>query len=59
MAGAYNVFANQGVYVKPRMVRKIVDQTDRVLEESSLVERRGLDVVTLTRQRENSRESSG
>jgi penicillin-binding protein 1A len=33
MAGAYNVFANQGVYVKPRMVRKIVDQTDRVLEE--------------------------
>jgi len=33
MAGAYNVFANQGVYVKPRLVRKIVDQTDRVLEE--------------------------
>jgi penicillin-binding protein 1A len=33
MAGAYNVFANQGVYVKPRMVRRIVDQTDRVLEE--------------------------
>ncbi len=33
MTGAYNVFANQGVYVKPRMVRKIVDQTDRVLEE--------------------------
>jgi penicillin-binding protein 1A len=33
MAGAYNVFANLGVYVKPRMVRKIVDQTDRVLEE--------------------------
>jgi penicillin-binding protein 1A len=33
MAGAYNVFANQGVYVKPRSVRKIVDQTDRVLEE--------------------------
>ncbi|HXH40314.1 MAG TPA: PBP1A family penicillin-binding protein [Thermoanaerobaculia bacterium] len=33
MVGAYNVFANQGVYVKPRLVRKIVDQTDRVLEE--------------------------
>jgi penicillin-binding protein 1A len=33
MAGAYNVFANQGVYVKPRLVRRIVDQTDRVLEE--------------------------
>src|SRR6185295_16762630 len=33
MAGAYNVFANQGVYVKPRLIRKIVDQTDRVLEE--------------------------
>ncbi len=33
MAGAYNVWANQGVYVKPRLVRKIVDQTDRVLEE--------------------------
>lgn len=33
MTAAYNVFANNGVYVKPRMVRKIVDQTDRVLEE--------------------------
>ena len=33
MVGAYNVFANQGVYVKPRMVQRIVDQTDRVLEE--------------------------
>jgi penicillin-binding protein 1A len=33
MVGAYNVFANQGVYVKPRLIRKIVDQTDRVLEE--------------------------
>lgn len=31
--------------------------TDRVLEESSLVERRGLDIVPLSRQRENSRES--
>jgi penicillin-binding protein, 1A family len=33
MVGAYNVFANQGVYVKPRSILKIVDQTDRVLEE--------------------------
>ena len=33
MTAAYNVFANQGVYVKPRLVRKIVDQTERVLEE--------------------------
>ena len=33
MVGAYNVFANQGVYVKPRLVLRIVDQTDRVLEE--------------------------
>ena len=33
MVGAYNVFANQGVYVKPRLIRQIVDQTDRVLEE--------------------------
>jgi general secretion pathway protein K len=32
---------------------------DRVLEESSLVERRGLDIVPLSRRRENSRESSG
>ena len=31
---------------------------DRVLEESSLIERRGLDMVALSRQRENSRESS-
>lgn len=33
MVAAYNVFANQGVYVKPRLVRRIVDQADRVLEE--------------------------
>jgi penicillin-binding protein 1A len=33
MTAAYNVFANQGVYVRPRLIRKIVDQTDRVLEE--------------------------
>ncbi|HJV63133.1 MAG TPA: type II secretion system minor pseudopilin GspK [Albitalea sp.] len=40
-------------------VRGRLRLSDRVLEESSLVERRGLDVVTLTRQRESSRESSG
>jgi penicillin-binding protein 1A len=34
LTAAYNVFANQGVYVKPQMIRKIVDQTDRVLEET-------------------------
>jgi penicillin-binding protein 1A len=33
MTAAYNVFPNQGVYVKPRFIRKITDQTDRVLEE--------------------------
>ncbi len=33
MTAAYNVFANNGVYVKPRLIRKIVDQTDRTLEE--------------------------
>ncbi|HEX6706324.1 MAG TPA: type II secretion system minor pseudopilin GspK [Albitalea sp.] len=32
---------------------------DRVLEESSLVERRGLDIIPLSRQRESSRESTG
>ena len=33
MTAAYNVFANNGVYIKPRFVRKIADQQDRVLEE--------------------------
>jgi penicillin-binding protein 1A len=33
MAAAYNVFANQGVYVKPRLILKISDQTEKVLEE--------------------------
>ncbi|HEV7913170.1 MAG TPA: type II secretion system protein GspK, partial [Albitalea sp.] len=32
---------------------------DRSLEESSIVERRGLDIVPLIRRRESSRESSG
>ncbi len=35
LTAAYNVFANQGVYVKPQMIRKIVDPTDRVLEEQT------------------------
>lgn len=34
LTAAYNVFANQGVYVKPRMVRKITDSTQKVIEES-------------------------
>ncbi len=33
MTAAYNAFANGGVYVKPRLIRRIVDQTDRQLEE--------------------------
>jgi len=33
MTAAYNVFANNGVYVKPRYIRKIADQTERALEE--------------------------
>ena len=33
MTGAYNVFPNQGVHVKPRFIRRITDQTDKQLEE--------------------------
>jgi penicillin-binding protein 1A len=33
MTAGYNVFVNHGVYVKPRRVVRITDQTDRVLEE--------------------------
>jgi penicillin-binding protein 1A len=33
MTAAYNVFANQGVFVKPRFIRRITDSTDKVLEE--------------------------
>lgn len=33
MTGAYSVFANQGVYIKPRMIRRIADATDKTLEE--------------------------
>ncbi|HEY0157488.1 MAG TPA: PBP1A family penicillin-binding protein [Thermoanaerobaculia bacterium] len=33
MTAAYNVFVNNGVYSKPRFLRKIADQTERVLDE--------------------------
>jgi penicillin-binding protein 1A len=33
MTAAYNVFVNNGVYVKPRYLLKIADQQERVLEE--------------------------
>jgi penicillin-binding protein 1A len=33
MTAAYNVFANNGIYVKPRYISRIADQTERVLEE--------------------------
>lgn len=33
MTAAYNVFANGGVYVKPRFVKRITDHTDKILEE--------------------------
>jgi penicillin-binding protein 1A len=35
MTAAYNVFANGGVYIKPRYVQKITDQTERVLDPES------------------------
>ena len=33
MAAAFNVFANNGVYTKPRYIQTIADQTDRTLVE--------------------------
>jgi len=33
MTAGYNVFVNHGVYVKPRRIERITDQTDRILEE--------------------------
>ena len=33
MTAAYSVFANSGVYIRPRYIRRISDQTERVLEE--------------------------
>lgn len=35
MTAAYNVFANGGVYSKPRYVQRITDQTERVLDAES------------------------
>ncbi len=34
MTAAYNVFANQGVYTKPRLIRRITDSTQKVVEEN-------------------------
>jgi len=34
MTAAYSVFANQGVYIRPRLVRKVTDATLKVLEEN-------------------------
>lgn len=33
MTAAYNTFANQGVYIKPRLIRRITDSTAKILEE--------------------------
>jgi penicillin-binding protein 1A len=33
MTAAYNVFINNGVYIKPRYLRKITDQTEHTLDE--------------------------
>lgn len=33
MTAAYNVFANSGVYIRPRYIRRISDRNERVLEE--------------------------
>jgi penicillin-binding protein 1A len=35
MTAAYNVFANNGVYTKPRFMSRITDQTERVLDEQT------------------------
>ncbi|MBI2213721.1 MAG: PBP1A family penicillin-binding protein [Acidobacteria bacterium] len=35
MAAAYNSFANQGVYARPRYIRRITDATSKVLEEGT------------------------
>ncbi|HVT01741.1 MAG TPA: PBP1A family penicillin-binding protein [Thermoanaerobaculia bacterium] len=34
MTAAYNVFANQGVYSRPRLITRITDATQKVLEEN-------------------------
>ncbi len=35
MAAAYNSFANQGVYARPRYIRRVTDATSKVLEEGT------------------------
>jgi membrane carboxypeptidase/penicillin-binding protein len=35
MAAAYNAFANQGVYARPRYIRRVTDATSKVLEEGT------------------------
>lgn len=35
MTAAFNVFANQGVYIKPRLIRRITDATQKVIEENT------------------------
>jgi penicillin-binding protein 1A len=35
MAAAYNSFANQGVYARPRYIRRVSDATNKVLEEGT------------------------
>lgn len=35
MAAAYNSFANQGVYARPRYIRRVTDATSKVLEEGA------------------------
>ncbi|NPV27867.1 MAG: penicillin-binding protein 1A [Firmicutes bacterium] len=40
MAGAYTAFANQGIYVKPFAITKIVDRNGKVLFENRVQQRR-------------------
>lgn len=35
LTAAFNVFANQGVHVKPRLIRRITDSTKKVIEENT------------------------
>lgn len=35
LTAAFNVFANQGVYVKPRLIRRITDATQKTIEEQT------------------------
>jgi 1A family penicillin-binding protein len=40
MAAAYSVFANEGIYSRPRYILKVMDQYGQVLEESDSQQRR-------------------